>query len=99
MKEAGYKWNDELKKIEQKSTKWDLADERAASLVRDAISGMKLTDEARYIVLNWLKSLKNKYTWKPSEEQLKSLQKVIDAGYYTSYPNSLETLYEQLKQL
>jgi hypothetical protein len=37
--------------------------------------------------------------WKPSEEQLKSLKSVIDVGYFTSYPNSLETLYEQLKKL
>jgi len=47
----------------------------------------------------WLKSLKERYTWKPSEEQLKSLQEVIDEGHFTSYPNALETLYEQLKQL
>lgn len=37
--------------------------------------------------------------WKPSEEQLKSLKEVIDVGHFTSYPNALETLYEQLKKL
>lgn len=52
---------------------------------------------------DWLESLKEKVApqkqWKPSEEQLKSLQEVIDAGHFTSYPNALETLYEQLKKL
>lgn len=47
----------------------------------------------------FIKSLRPQKQWKPSEEQLKSLKGVIDVGYFTSYPNSLETLYEQLKQL
>jgi hypothetical protein len=48
---------------------------------------------------NWLKSLRPKSQWKPSEEQLKSLKEVIDVGHFTSYPNALEILYEQLKKL
>jgi len=54
---------------------------------------------------SWLKSLKDrvqpqpKQRWKPTEEQLKSVKEVIDQGHFTSYPNALETLYEQLKQL
>jgi hypothetical protein len=47
----------------------------------------------------WLKSLKERYTWKPSDEQLKALKEIIDVGHFTSYPNALETLYEQLKKL
>lgn len=42
---------------------------------------------------------REKANWKPSDEQMKTLQEVIDVGYFTSYPNSLETLYEQLKKL
>lgn len=49
--------------------------------------------------IDWLKSLRNRITWKPTEEQLKSLQEVIDVGHFTSYPNVLETLYEQLEKL
>lgn len=50
-------------------------------------------------IVDWLRNLKDRYTWKPSDEQLKSLKEVIDVGHFTSYPNSLETLYEQLKKL
>ena len=51
----------------------------------------------------WLNSIKDRLQpqsqWKPSEEQLKSLKEVIDVGHFTSYPNALEILYEQLKKL
>ena len=50
-------------------------------------------------IIAWLNFLRLKSQWKPSEEQLKSLQEVIDAGHYTSYPYALETLYEQIKKL
>lgn len=40
-----------------------------------------------------------KIEWKPSDEQMAALKEVIDAGHYTSYPFSLETLYNDLKKL
>jgi spermidine/putrescine-binding protein len=49
--------------------------------------------------VDWLKSLRPQSQWRPSEEQLKSLKEVIDVGHFTSYPNALEILYEQLKKL
>jgi hypothetical protein len=49
--------------------------------------------------IDWLESLRPQSQWKPSEEQLKSLKEVIDVGHFTSYPNALEILYEQLKKL
>ena len=55
--------------------------------------------ENRTKVFRMIDSLKPQNQWKPSEEQLKSLKEVIDVGHFTSYPNALETLYEQLKKL
>ena len=82
---------------------WSKEDEE---IYRKCICAMRASacgfpEEEKFVeqVDNWLKSLKERYTWKPSEEQLKSLQEVIDVGHFTSYPNALETLYEQLKQL
>lgn len=78
---------------------WSEEDERMKNqLVDFMLSGIDIS-KAPYGCVAWLKSLKDRYTWKPSEEQLKSLQEVIDVGHFTSYPNALETLYEQLKQL
>lgn len=84
---------------EQKSAKWDLADERATSLIKDAINGMKLTDEARFIVSNWLKSLRLQ-KWRPTEEQISCLFDAIVSYRQRGYKaETLDLLYKQLKQL
>ena len=105
MADAGYTFDaekKELKKIEQKSA-WSEEDERCLTNAIYACEQMSDEDynhSQGYIdAIKWFKSLKDRTTWKPSDEQLKSLQGVIDVGYFTSYPNSLETLYEQLKKL
>ena len=48
---------------------------------------------------NWLKSLKDKYTWKSSDKQMKALDSVIDE--YDSYPefDSLVSLKNDLRKL
>lgn len=50
--------------------------------------------------LNWLKSLKDRYTWKPSDEQMKMLKrmKAAIAGEGEIY-GPLNSLYEDLKKL
>ena len=46
---------------------------------------------------HWLKALKDRYTWKPSDEQLNTLKQAINAfPYETDY---LELLYDDLKKL
>ena len=50
---------------------------------------------------NWLKSIKDRYTWKPSEEQMEALDDFI----YAKYPNiekhgkAVKSLYSDLKKL
>ena len=110
MKEAGYKWDaekKELKKIEQKPA-WCEEDERNIDwliTVCERIhykSDPQVNPEAALMLRDWLKSLRHQSHWKPSEEQMHTLEAVI-ADYaeqglsYTK--DSLNDLYEQLKKL
>lgn len=51
-------------------------------------------------IVNWLKSLKDRLSWKPSKEQMDALLGVmVESGYnYIDY-NILESLYNDLKKL
>ena len=51
-----------------------------------------------YKKINWLKSLKERYTWKPSDEQMDALRYVTNFDY-GGYKATLVSLYEQLKKL
>lgn len=84
----------------QPKQEWSEEDEKRIKKVMHILSlDGRISNKELERIFDWLKSLKPHSTWKPSEEQMKSLQEVIDAGHYTSYPNSLETLYEELKKL
>ena len=49
---------------------------------------------------NWLKSIKNRYTWKPSDEQMDMLAKVCSTLHLTSGENEImESIYDALKKL
>ena len=88
--------SDERNRLLGKLEEWldeyvsDLADVDTATLI---------SSFTNYLDGKLPKSIRPQNTWKPSDEQLKSLKEVIDTGHFTSYPNALETLYEQLKQL
>ena len=98
MKEAGYEWDGEkkeLKKIEQKPA-WSEEDEKIALSVEQVMncaSLLNIVPEKIDKIRTWLKSLKDRYTWKPSDEQLKQL------GKYCPDNTALTSLYEHLKQL
>lgn len=51
---------------------------------------------------DWLKSLKERYTWKPSDEQIRTLDFAIDCTVYPEFNihrSVLKELLEQLKKL
>ena len=48
--------------------------------------------------IDWLKSLKERYTWKPSKEQMEALMLVCRGSNLTSL-NMLKSLYHDLKKL
>lgn len=49
----------------------------------------------------WLKSLKERYTWKPSDEQMKALNAINVTGgvSYAGQVQELITLFNDLKKL
>ena len=58
-------------------------------------------DSEKQICLSWLKSLKQRNTWKPSDEQMKGLSVAKDSCSDLSYKtkNTLKSLYNDLKRL
>ena len=51
-------------------------------------------------LIEWLKSLKDRYTWKPSEEQIEILDMVLsNESMDDNVANILRKLREQLKKL
>ena len=45
----------------------------------------------------WLKSLKDRYTWKPSDEQIEALKQAKTDAIGKPYYNALASLYINLK--
>ena len=96
---------DILKRIKQKDVKpaWSDEDERMR------IYACKFIDDAKQIdysvshkeeidkCISWLKSLKERYTWKPSDEQMTYLSQVMDRNDYCG--SVLYSLYQELKRL
>ncbi len=60
-----------------------------------------LNMEAMYVgeLVDWLKSLKDRYAWKPSDAQMKALKEACDKSWEPDGFDPLYTLYEQLKKL
>lgn len=112
MKEAGYEWDaekKELRKIEQKSAKWNEEDETNSYHLKTLLENLAKDNKHEFRVISendrdkytaWLKSLKDRCTWKPSDEQMEAL------GVATNISNvpekeytELEKLYHDLKKL
>lgn len=51
------------------------------------------------IYANWLKSLKDRYTWKPTKEQIMALRWVLNHIPYDSHKEEISGLLEQLMKL
>ena len=88
-----------IKKGDKKSF-WSEEDEKMYAATIFALAGFMGNEDK----LDWLKSIKDKYTWNPSKEQMDTL---LDAIVYVEGCNSnfkdsgsvLENLYNELKKL
>ena len=49
--------------------------------------------------IDWLKSLKERYAWKPSDEQIELLEVLVEDNNQRYFYPTLNSLYEQLKKL
>lgn len=113
MHEAGYEWDAEKKeliKIEQKPAALSEEDVKAlnristilvdASEVKNWWKEYRLIERDEMIRLNdFLKSLIDRYTWKPSDEQIEALESATENCAYSEYQGCLRELIEQLKKL
>jgi len=90
------------KHIEQKHT-WSEEDENMLNFYEkdynNLLGNWKTKDviEHRMQFRKWLKSLKERYTWKPSDEQMTYLSQVMDRNDYCG--SVLYSLYQELKRL
>lgn len=83
---------------------WSEEDERNLQGIIDEIEANKNHapdyDVATYNrFLSWLKSLKERYTWKPSDEQMRTLEHYMHTLVCTKYKEILFGLYSDLKEL
>lgn len=83
--------------VEQKLAEWSEEDEKMLDGIIEASTHhcyLNITD------INWLKSLKERYTWKPNKEQMNGLKEAIEfLGCTKTRREPLQSLYEQLKKL
>lgn len=83
---------------------WSEEDERNLQGIIDEIEANKNNapdyDVATYNrFLSWLKSIKERYTWKPSDEQMRTLEHHMHTLVCTKYKEILFGLYSDLKEL
>ena len=95
----------ELKMIEQKPAKWSVEDEIGLADTMWAVKQARTIAKDENDMGNlwyaemWLKSLKDRYTWKPSDEQMVALQKAIVDLCGKDEHNIITGLYYDLKKL
>lgn len=97
MKEAGYDWNAGLKGIEQIYSQWTGYDEKAYEIALLDID--KSPSITKNDTIDWLKSLKEKRTWKPSKEQIIALRWALNNVPYNEHKEELTALLDQIKNL
>jgi len=91
------------KKIEQNSA-WSEEDKENISMLIDLVESKEESMEVKIELSAWLKSLKTKYTWKPTNEQMHYLNwianvKLGDSVVEQEVSKRLNGLYEDLKKL
>ena len=117
MNETGYEWdaeNKELKKISQRMVSaeakealydkptWSEEDEVKINRIVACLENLNVADNDILLKdVDWLKSIKERYTWKPSDEQMKALHDLNLTGNisYAGQGQTLIELYDDLKKL
>lgn len=95
------KWLIELKELKRRKTAWSKEDEKyynsaiwhINNSVHNGSSG------GGSDTVNWLESLKKKYTWKPSKEQIIALRWVLNNVPYNKHKEEISGLLDQIKNL
>ena len=93
-------WFESLKNRMQPKVEWSKEDEGYFKTIAHALSVLLVDpyfDEIKLKHFGWFSSLKERYTWKPTEEQIETL-KCACGGNYVDL-GILESLYNDLKKL
>ena len=97
------------KLYKQKPAEWSEEDESNFQGIIDELKANKhhvTTDyehQIYYKLLSWFKSLKERYVWKPSDEQIDALEHFVrsigESGFASPYDDNTRLLYSLLEQL
>ncbi len=105
MEESGYEWDAEKKKLRKIEQTPDWSEEDK-NFMHDTLSNLtELKD--RYgegygnvgKCIDWLKSLKYRYTWKPSDKQMEQLGWIAEQNKDNMIGKDFITLYNDLKKV
>ena len=86
-------------KIQPIINEWSEEDEDIIEEIEAIIDAYVLEENNPKALIDWLKSLKDRYTWKPSEVQIEALESATENFAYSEYQDCLRELEEQLKKL
>ena len=92
--------NELEKQGEQKPAEWSEEDEVKINRIVACLENLNVADNDILLKdVDWLKSLKDRYTWKPSDEQMEALESATENCAYSEYQDCLRELIEQLNKL
>lgn len=86
-----------VKQGEQKH--WSEEDNFMYNRIKNLLTDISLAPESINSLFDWFKSLKYRYTWKPTKEQIMALRWVLNHIPYDSHKEEISGLLEQLKKL
>ena len=100
-------WLKSLKnRIIPQQKEWSEEDEQIAlsiGQVMNCAALLNIVPEKISKIRTWLQSLKQRATWKPSEEQIEAFEHFVrgigESGYASPYENNTKLLYSLLEQL
>lgn len=94
----GFDIQDEFELVEQKSAEWSEQDKENLYHIDALIKDSSLEVRRQEYLSNWLKSLKDRCTWKPSDKQLEALKEACDEHWEPDGLDPLYTLCQELKK-
>ena len=87
------------KQVEKKPAAWSKEDEKQARQIERIVHDDGCTQKLQKQIADWFESLKERYTWKPSEEQMNTLEYYMHTLVCNEHKEVLFGLYADLKKL
>lgn len=105
--EAGYMWDSDSKQLlslkaepnNEKKSAWSKEDEGNLTDTCVAIRKFYHGTNGAQELIDWLKSLKARCTWKPSDKQIRALRWVLNNIPYNTHKEEISGLLEQIQNI